>query len=46
MKTLEMSAESLATGTPIVASKMTPWNEVEDYNCGKWVKHLKKLPKL
>ena len=31
--------ESLATGTPIVASKMTPWNEVEDYNCGKWVEN-------
>lgn len=29
--------ESLATGTPIVASKMTPWSEVEEYNCGKWV---------
>jgi glycosyltransferase involved in cell wall biosynthesis len=31
--------ESLATGTPIVASKMTPWSEVEDYDCGKWVKN-------
>ncbi len=31
--------ESLATGTPIVASKMTPWNEVEDYDCGKWVEN-------
>ena len=31
--------ESLATGTPIVASKMTPWSEVEDYDCGKWIKN-------
>lgn len=29
--------ESLATGTPIVASTMTPWSEVEKYSCGKWV---------
>jgi glycosyltransferase involved in cell wall biosynthesis len=29
--------ESLATGTPIVASKGTPWSEVEEYNCGAWV---------
>jgi glycosyltransferase involved in cell wall biosynthesis len=29
--------ESLATGTPIVASKMTPWSEVKAYDCGKWV---------
>jgi glycosyltransferase involved in cell wall biosynthesis len=29
--------ESLATGTPIVASHGTPWNEVEKYDCGKWV---------
>ena len=31
--------ESLATGTPIVASKMTPWSEAEDYDCGKWVEN-------
>lgn len=31
--------ESLATGTPIVASKMTPWSEVEEYDCGKWVEN-------
>jgi glycosyltransferase involved in cell wall biosynthesis len=31
--------ESLATGTPIVASKMTPWSEAEDYECGKWVEN-------
>ena len=29
--------ESLAAGTPIVASKNTPWSEVEDADCGKWV---------
>lgn len=31
--------ESLAAGTPIVASLNTPWKEVEKYNCGKWVKN-------
>jgi glycosyltransferase involved in cell wall biosynthesis len=31
--------ESLAAGTPIVASKMTPWSEVENYDCGKWVEN-------
>ncbi len=30
-------AESLSLGTPIVASKNTPWEDVEKYNCGKWV---------
>ncbi len=30
-------AESLAAGTPIVASKNTPWFEVEEADCGKWV---------
>ena len=29
--------ESLACGTPIVASKHTPWNEAIEYNCGLWV---------
>jgi len=29
--------ESLAAGTPIVASKGTPWAEVETADCGKWV---------
>ncbi|MBD3797013.1 MAG: glycosyltransferase [Campylobacterales bacterium] len=29
--------ESLAAGTPIVASKNTPWEEVEDADCGRWV---------
>jgi len=32
-------AESLAAGTPIIASKNTPWQEVEKYNCGKWVEN-------
>ena len=31
--------ESLATGTPIVASKNTPWQEIEKYNCGRWVEN-------
>lgn len=30
-------AESLASGTPIIASKMTPWSEVEANKIGKWV---------
>jgi glycosyltransferase involved in cell wall biosynthesis len=29
--------ESLAAGTPIVASKGTPWHEVKQADCGKWV---------
>lgn len=29
--------ESLAAGTPIVASLNTPWQVVEEANCGKWV---------
>lgn len=32
-------AESLASGTPIIASKNTPWSVVEDYSCGKWVEN-------
>ena len=31
--------ESLAAGTPIVASTGTPWQEVEEANCGKWVEN-------
>jgi glycosyltransferase involved in cell wall biosynthesis len=30
-------AEALAAGTPIVASKNTPWEIAETYRCGKWV---------
>ena len=29
--------ESLAAGTPIVASQQTPWSKVEEADCGKWV---------
>jgi glycosyltransferase involved in cell wall biosynthesis len=32
-------AESLAAGTPIVASTNTPWEEIEEYHCGRWVKN-------
>ena len=31
--------ESLALGTPIIASTGTPWEEVEKYGCGRWVKN-------
>ena len=30
-------AESLAAGTPIVASQKTPWSVVETEKCGRWV---------
>ena len=30
-------AEALASGIPVIASKNTPWQDVEKYNCGKWV---------
>ncbi len=30
-------AEALACGVPIIASKNTPWQIVEEYSCGKWV---------
>ena len=29
--------ESLAAGTPIIASTGTPWSEVQKYDCGAWV---------
>jgi glycosyltransferase involved in cell wall biosynthesis len=29
--------ESLAAGTPVVASIFTPWQQVEEHHCGKWV---------
>ncbi len=32
-------AESLASGTPIIASTDTPWQEVIEYNCGDWVEN-------
>lgn len=31
--------ESLASGTPIVASHGTPWHMVESYGCGRWVRN-------
>ena len=30
-------AESLARGLPVVASHGTPWQRIEDINCGLWV---------
>lgn len=30
-------AEALASGIPVVASIHTPWQEVEEYACGRWV---------
>lgn len=30
-------AEALAHGIPVIASKDTPWNRLEDYDCGMWV---------
>ncbi|PCJ20652.1 MAG: hypothetical protein COB02_03765 [Candidatus Cloacimonadota bacterium] len=32
-------AEALASATPIVASKKTPWKIAVDFNCGKWVEN-------
>lgn len=32
-------AEALASGTPIVASTNTPWQDAEKYGFGKWVKN-------
>ncbi len=30
-------AEALAAGTPIIASINTPWQEVEESGCGRWI---------
>lgn len=30
-------AEALASGTPVIASQNSPWQDVEKYNCGKWI---------
>ncbi|MBI4683271.1 MAG: glycosyltransferase, partial [Nitrospirae bacterium] len=30
-------AEALAAGTPAVASRNTPWSDIEQLNCGLWV---------
>ncbi len=32
-------AEALAAGTPVIASKNTPWQDVDKYNCGKWIEN-------
>ncbi len=29
--------EALSHGTPVVASRFTPWAELEDFGCGRWV---------
>ncbi len=29
-------AEALASGTPVITTKGTPWHELESYNCGWW----------
>lgn len=29
--------EALSVGTPVVASRNTPWKELEDQDCGRWV---------
>lgn len=29
--------ESLARGVPVIASRGTPWQRVEDMNCGMWI---------
>lgn len=29
--------EALAVGTPVVASRLTPWEELETRHCGRWV---------
>lgn len=29
--------EALNQGTPVIASKNTPWKDLEDFNCGFWV---------
>ncbi|HHR5859944.1 TPA: glycosyltransferase [Providencia alcalifaciens] len=31
--------ESLASGTPIIASKNTPWSTIENAHCGLWVEN-------
>ena len=29
--------ESLSVGTPVIASKGTPWGDLEEYKCGWWI---------
>ena len=33
--------ESIACGTPIIASTHTPWKEATEYSCGLWVENTK-----
>jgi len=30
-------AEALASGTPVITTKGTPWQDIETYHCGKWI---------
>ena len=30
-------AEALVRGIPVIASKGTPWQDLETHNCGWWV---------
>ena len=30
-------AEALWAGVPVVTTKGTPWSELEEYKCGKWI---------
>ncbi len=30
-------AEALWTGVPVITTKGTPWSELEEYKCGKWI---------
>jgi glycosyltransferase involved in cell wall biosynthesis len=32
-----VAAEALAAGLPVIASKWTPWNRLEEIGCGLWV---------
>lgn len=32
-------AEALMMGVPVIASKGTPWNQLETFNCGYWIKN-------
>lgn len=34
-----VTVESLAQGTPVVASKGTPWKALKDKECGYWIKN-------
>ena len=34
--------EALARGLPVIATRTTPWNELEGFNCGWWVERTQK----